>query len=111
MENNGRSGPHHKSNSQSDDITEFCILDATAKDLEEDVLDLDVATISRIGSFCSSAGLPKPLAKMKKRDSERACSMGEIIRYMEGTGPLWRDNDTWLAPPLGICPFLRAQNA
>eukprot|EP00977_Amphora_coffeiformis_P005371 scaffold1143_cov177-Amphora_coffeaeformis.AAC.27 len=30
---------------------------------------------------------------------------------MEGTVPLWRDNDTRLAPPLGICPFLRVQNA
>eukprot|EP00977_Amphora_coffeiformis_P019701 scaffold7395_cov175-Amphora_coffeaeformis.AAC.15 len=120
---------------------------ATAKDLEEDVLDLGVATISirpavveilkskglggctilerhrteappfhnRFGAFCAPSSLlssQKSLAGTKERDSQRARGAGEIIGYiMEGTVPLWRDNDTGMAPPLGICPFLRAQNA
>eukprot|EP00977_Amphora_coffeiformis_P025685 scaffold21358_cov133-Amphora_coffeaeformis.AAC.1 len=69
---------------------------------------------NRFGAFCTPSSLvssQKTLAGTKERDSQRARGASEIIRYMEGTVPLWRDNDTWLAPPLGICPFLCAQNA
>eukprot|EP00977_Amphora_coffeiformis_P011700 scaffold2830_cov173-Amphora_coffeaeformis.AAC.1 len=99
--------------------TVFCTIVATADVFDEAVLDLGVATISTrpaVGEILNSRGsnggpLEVRFHVANQSNSQHARSAGEIIRYMEGTVPLWRDNDARLAPPLGKCPVLRAKNA